>query len=622
MQRAHKSVRRLIEDAIADVSGPAVLNLHGPLGVGKSWLARDVAARVGGRFVVLDGADRVEGAGAMAELDASGLAGIRVLIVGRRPVRSRPGWGEVPVRSFRLGLWPALDIRRLSRSFGITDRARLDIVVDLAGGLPLAADALCRAFVDDAAPSDRGALADMVSRAVLARLGTEMAGPATGVAEAEAEPAVFPIEAGPPIDADPPIHPRLPIDALHVLAALGGADADLLAGVGIPAQDFDRVSTLSIVGADRLGRVVAEPFRTVFDLAYRWRHPLTADAVLAKASSLRRRQIAGTRDPAVWADLSDRVMRVSAHPRVHRAFFPPSAAAFQARVATADDERDVVRLFRQWACLEGLDRHRADRLLEAWMTAPEPGFHLLFDVEGRAVSLTNLTPMSTANGPVLEALLQQYTDRFAPAGRLLGMLTAASRQPAARAAMLRHILNVAIPSGRVVVSTSWPPYRVLSENLGLHALGETRDDLFGCGRRNRVLERTFTAGTVGPWLRLLERDDDLSDPVVEAVRSALGSLRTPRALSDSPLLGLAGSLATPSALADFLRRQIEELASSDQPADAEAGRILLRYYVQRNSGHNALIHQTHLSRATYFRRLDHGVRRIAQAARQTADPTG
>ena len=208
---------------------------------------------------------------------------------------------------------------------------------------------------------------------------------------------------------------------------------------------------------------------------------------------------------------------------------------------------------------------------------------------------------------------------FAPGGHLLGMMTAASRRPAARAAMLRHILNVAIPSGRVVVSTSWPPYRVLSENLGLRAVGDTRDDLFRCGRRNRVLERTFTADTLGPWLRRMERDLDRPDEVVEAVRSALGLLRTPRALGDRPLLGLPG-LATAAALAAFLRRQIEELAASELPADAEAGRILLRYYVLRNSGHDALIHQAHLSRATYFRRLDHGVRRIAEAARLLVDP--
>jgi hypothetical protein len=119
----------------------------------------------------------------------------------------------------------------------------------------------------------------------------------------------------------------------------------------------------------------------------------------------------------------------------------------------------------------------------------------------------------------------------------------------------------------------------------------------------------------------MERAENRADPFLEEIRSALGSLRTPQQLNGSPLLTLP-QLATPTALADFLRRQIEDLAASDVPADAEAGRILHRYFVLRNSGHDALIHQAHLSRATYFRRLDHGVRLIAQAARRPTGPTG
>ncbi|NUP49877.1 MAG: hypothetical protein HOW97_21570 [Catenulispora sp.] len=603
MRESHDDVRRRLRDALADESGPAVVNLYGPLGIGKSRLAREVAEC---DVTVFDGVDRAEvAASALAAVSAA--PGTRFLVVGRRPVRTWPGWSVMSVRTVRLGPWTAADVRRLARSFGVVDPARLDAVVDLAGGVPFVADVLCRAAgntdSDSAAAAARGGLADAASRAVGDRLRTEVADP--------------------------------PTDTLHIVSALGGADADLLAAVGVPVAEFDRVSALSIVDTDDLGRTVAEPFRTVFDLAYRWRHPVAADAVLTKAASHRRRRIAATRDAATRAALSDRVMRTVAHPRIRQAFFPPSAATFQARpaTATADDERDVIRLFRQWACVEGLERRRADRMLEAWMTVGTPGFHLLFDGEGRAVSLANLTPIGAGAGPVLEALLQQYTDEFAlrPAappggyglgygyGHLLGMMTAATRRPAARAAMLRHILHVSIPSGRVVVSTSWPPYRILAENLGLRTVGDTTDDLFGCGRRNRVLERTFSADSIGPWLRRMERADERPDPFVEAVRSALGCLRMPRALADSPLLGLPG-LATTAALADFLRRAIDELAASELTTDAEAGRILLRYFVLRNTGHDALIHQAHLSRATYFRRLDHGVRLVAEAARQLLHP--
>ncbi|MFD0637234.1 hypothetical protein ACFQ9X_42360 [Catenulispora yoronensis] len=378
MRETHDDVRRRVRDELADRAGAAVLQVTGPLGVGKSRLVRELvreAAEGVGGLVVLDGVDRAEQAAAALAL--ADRAGARLLVVGRRPLQAWPGWGGRPVRGFRLGPWPNAEVRRLGRSFGIADPAHLDLVVDLAGGLPFVADALCR-FVSEAVHSDPetpsialGALADLASQAIVARLRSEWEeGPAEpsgeGLAEVPADEP--PTELATALPAEPPT------DTLHVLAVLGGADADLLAAAGIPAAEFDRVSTLSIVDADRLGRTVAEPFRTVFDLAYRWRHPMAAEAVLAKAAAHRRRQIAGTRDAAVRADLSDRVMRTAAHPRIRRAFFPPSAAAFQARPATADadDEREVVRLVRQWACMEGLERQRADRMLEAWMTSATP----------------------------------------------------------------------------------------------------------------------------------------------------------------------------------------------------------------------------------------------------------
>ncbi|NUR24453.1 MAG: hypothetical protein HOV83_01125 [Catenulispora sp.] len=656
MRDFHDDVRRQLAEALADGLGSRVVNLCGPLGSGKSTVAADVVELVRGAVRVLDGVDSAQAAGealAVVEGMASEGSATRLLIVGRRPIRSWPGWGRIPVRTIRVGLWPGSDVRRLGRSLGVSDAARLDLLVDLAGGLLLAADVLGRALGEVAVGSggsasqrdhrDRAGHAD---RAALATGGRALGADRTALAAGRA--ALAAVRGGLADQVSQAILARLrteladvPADTLHVLAALGGADADLLAAVAaVTAGEFDRVSALSLVEIDRLGRTVAEPYRTVFDLAYRWRHPVAADAVLGQASAHRRRQIAASRDPVVRGELSERVMRATAPPQVRRAFFPPSAATFQARPATVDDERDVVRLVRQWACSEGLDRRRADRMLEAWMTAPVTGFHLLFDAQGRVVSLANLTPLADASAPVLEALLQQHAAEFArparpaefatpsastgptaPSGHLVGMLTAAGRRPAARGAMLRHILNVAIPSGRIVVSTSWPPYRFLAENIGLRAVGETREDLFRCGRRNRVLERTFAADSIGPWLRRMERTENRPDPLLEEIRNALGSLRTPQQLNGSPLLTLP-HLATPSALAGFLRRQIEDLAASDVPADAEAGRILHRYFVLRNAGHDALIHRAHLSRATYFRRLDHGIRLIAQAARLLAGPTG
>lgn len=65
----------------------------------------------------------------------------------------------------------------------------------------------------------------------------------------------------------------------------------------------------------------------------------------------------------------------------------------------------------------------------------------------------------------------------------------------------------------------------------------------------------------------------------------------------------------------FLRREIESLAVAESAVDAEAGQILSQYYLRRRGGHDLLAQRLRLSRATYFRRLEHGCRRLADAIR-------
>jgi hypothetical protein len=108
-----------------------------------------------------------------------------------------------------------------------------------------------------------------------------------------------------------------------------------------------------------------------------------------------------------------------------------------------------------------------------------------------------------------------------------------------------------------------------------------------------------------------------SDAWVRAVRGALSHLRDLRGLGDSLLLAVPG-LGSPPAIAAFVRAEIETLAASASPVDQQAGQILRLYYLGRSSGHDVTAHRVHLSRATYFRRLDYGIRRLAEAVRTLA----
>jgi hypothetical protein len=101
----------------------------------------------------------------------------------------------------------------------------------------------------------------------------------------------------------------------------------------------------------------------------------------------------------------------------------------------------------------------------------------------------------------------------------------------------------------------------------------------------------------------------------QLVRAALDDLGTPEALGRSPLGQLPGVSRGGSAAADLrsvLVDVIGELASAPGPRDAEAGKLLLDYYVKRVGSHEVIMERLHLSRPTFYRRLQRGFALVAE----------
>jgi hypothetical protein len=97
------------------------------------------------------------------------------------------------------------------------------------------------------------------------------------------------------------------------------------------------------------------------------------------------------------------------------------------------------------------------------------------------------------------------------------------------------------------------------------------------------------------------------------VRAALDDLGTPDALGRNPLARLPG-LKGDSAASDLravLVDVVQELVLSTSPRDAEAGRLLLDYYIKKVGSHELIMERLHLSRPTYYRRLHHGFELVA-----------
>jgi hypothetical protein len=106
------------------------------------------------------------------------------------------------------------------------------------------------------------------------------------------------------------------------------------------------------------------------------------------------------------------------------------------------------------------------------------------------------------------------------------------------------------------------------------------------------------------------------------VRAALDDLGTPEALARSPLCKLPGISRGGSAAADLRAALIDvitEIAGSSQPRDAEAGKLLNDYYVKKVGSHEVIMERLHLSRPTFYRRLQRGFQLVAERLDEMAE---
>src|SRR5262249_35587752 len=96
-----------------------------------------------------------------------------------------------------------------------------------------------------------------------------------------------------------------------------------------------------------------------------------------------------------------------------------------------------------------------------------------------------------------------------------------------------------------------------------------------------------------------------------AVKEALDALDDAPVLAASPLLKLAcipgeGAAAGPE-LRSLLIDVVRELSTAKAPRDAEAGQLLVDYYVKKVGSHELIAERLHLSRPTFYRRLQRGL---------------
>jgi len=570
----------VLEELRAAVAAHPLVNLTGPLGVGKSRLAAalhpaltvdlDRPQAIGtlrrARAFPVDAllvVDSAEGPRRLQAVREALGAAAHLLVVSRRPVLADPLWAHSGAVTVTV---PPLPDDELAA--GIEDAEGRDLAVRLAGGLPLLAQAVGRALRAGAAPRAPGAVADHVATEILQRLAKELPG-------------------------------RRRQHLLRLLATVGTADEKLLAGgPGL----FTALAHLSIVARRPLGLALAEPYRHVIELAYRWRQPQAHEAVRTRAAGYRLTLLERAKDPGERSELVEQGLFLTGDPLLRQELFPAAQRSSLFRNASAADAGDIGRLMREWALRSGFDPRRADRLAERWAADDISAFHLARDEDGTPVGLASLLPITERTAGSTEPLLQQHSDQLAAGGLFLG--AAYCPDPAVHALLLRHILRQGVSTGRLVVSTASPGYQALLHGLEFRTHGSISEDVYRCGRRPEVFSHDFASTALPRWLARIT-GGPVRDHAAH-IAWALGRIRDPQALAASPLLACPRT-PTAASLRGWLYDAVHGLALSEDAAEAEAGRILQAYYFGRASTHHQVARALHLSRATYFRRLRHGL---------------
>ncbi|HET7338594.1 MAG TPA: hypothetical protein VFK22_03530 [Candidatus Dormibacteraeota bacterium] len=229
----------------------------------------------------------------------------------------------------------------------------------------------------------------------------------------------------------------------------------------------------------------------------------------------------------------------------------------------------------------------------------------VFTVNGLFVTITkgnfHLLPVPIATGVVADVFLAWASRR---PGRPSASLTGIIGGTYALAYMLDLSLR---PPGTDWTVSLWTGAIIASTMLSW---------LMG-----RVLRAGLPAAVIEPYVVIPEAAvpekwtlDPDSTAREQLVRAALDDLGTPEALGRSPLARLSVVSSTDSAaneLRALLIDVIGELATSASPRDAEAGHLLLDYYVKKSGSHEVIMERLHLSRPTYYRRLHHGFELVA-----------
>jgi hypothetical protein len=618
----------LLEGIAAPVPVAPLAFVHGPGGIGKSALLRELRRRsrirqvgvclVDGRdtgtaqealataldqmrsgecgLLLLDAYEHFAALGAQLrrDLGPSLAAGGRIVIAGRLPPEAawlRDEWQE-RLLSVRLAPLSVQESRALLRARGLSEEAGLEQLVSWAEGSPLAlsvaADALLAGNSLDLQHLDAD---ELLARTMIGRLAGE-----------ELEQADH--------------------DIVAVAAIARAVDAQLLAAA-LPGVDGDYAETWL------RGLSFAEPLGTRVTLHERVRKAVQA-ALTAQdpehERQLRRRIADHLFGRAVLGELRllIDICDLISNPTIRWGISPPPLTVRADRVMPGDVERLEEMLDagdKEW--WGGARR---------WIEQAPEHVIIMRDDGGELVGWRIwVTPASAPDwideDPIIGPWLADARSR-APEGDALLLRDGSdlvrerdsgATSPIVSAANFASVLGSGLRSVRYMYATTDPEDRQVHEFL--LAFGYRRVPELDVEDGDRVV-RSYVVdwgpgGVVRACRDLVYLDLGMKPPAAsegaelpsDAIRGALRSFHDPIALAVSPLArGRTGEQR--SASVRKLLRQATAAAFGDSPEQRLQREAIERGYLDPDGGHAAAMHELSISRTTYFRRLAEASERV------------
>lgn len=620
----------LLDRVLGDDPPATVALIHGPGGVGKSTLLREVIRRAehrGYRTVIVDGREGAPGSGGL-DLGIEALSGAecpllvidtferisslgsllrdevlpalpeaaRVLIAGRTPPEtawSETGWDAVTVE---LPLSPLTDddARALLERRGLHDPGTVDELVHWARGLPLALAVGADSVVawGEAPAGERLEEDSQLATTLLRRL---VSGELEGADR----------------------------DVLAVAAIATAVDARLLGAV-LPGVDGDAAEAwlrgLSFSESHGTRVTLHERVRAALRRELTERDPgHERELRRGIADHLHDRALLG--EPRLVIDLAALI----ADPTLRWGFSVTTDRHRVDRIRPGDEPSAAARLgaadTEWWQRLRRFLTEAPDRVATVrGMTG---------DLAGLCISVTPANAPPWADGDVILGPWLAHARAHHPDGNVLIWrdsldLTPRDRQePGSPVTALLNsaaTLRCGLPNVRWFygpVDSRDPRARGLAEAIGARHVPEL-DVTDGERRIECHVADHGPDGVIGNVRAMVYRDLGMVPPAVarpavddQDVRQALRSFHDPVALAASPLARGSAAAARADSVRALLQRALA--GAFGESADERLQRATIeRGYLDRGAAHGRAMRELNLSRTTYFRRLAAATARIAE----------